>query len=201
MLAFPVSGLIFSLTALAPGVGINPASDAEGFAKVAGTVAAANLAGIVGIVILLFGFQALYSYMLDTSVGRWAFAGMVSSTAGMGFFLPFIGIFAFAAPVGGRLYLSGQTEALRVVIDSTSPSNFFAFLFGGLSILMSTAGSIIFADCIWQCGKLPKWSGIPYAIASPLSTYPSYSVALWFLGGLLLLASGLWITRSVWRKQ
>lgn len=98
MLAIPVSGLIFSLAALVPGVLIDPASDPEGFARAAVTPAylVANLAGLLGVVVLLFGFQALYGYLSDTSMGRWAFAGMVSSTAGMGLFLPFLGIFAFA---------------------------------------------------------------------------------------------------------
>ena len=69
--------------------------------------AAANLAGLVGVVVFLFGFQALHEYMSDTPVRRWALLGMVSSTAGMGLYLPFLGIFAFAGPAAARVYLSG----------------------------------------------------------------------------------------------
>lgn len=200
VLAIPASGLIFSVSSLVPGLDFNPALDPDGFARVAETVAVANLVGLVGIVILLFGFQALYDYMSDTAISRWAFVGMVSSTAGMGLFLPFIGIFAFAAPVAGRLYLGGERETLSVVVESTSPSNFSALLFGGASILLFVVGSIVLAGCIWRSGNFPKWSSIPYAVASPLIVIPFYSSAVALLGSVLLLASGVWLARSVWRK-
>ena len=80
-----------------------------------------------------------------------------------------------------------------------SLSNPIALVFGGLSILLFVAGSIIFAGCIWRCGKLPKWSGVPYAIASP-SIIPVYSFAIAFLGSIMFLVSGMWIAMNVWRK-
>ncbi len=202
ILAIPVSGLIFSLASFGPGVLINPASDPEGFARAAVTpaYAAANLAGLVGVVVFFFGFQAFREYMSDTPVRRWAFLGMVSSTAGMGLYLPFLGIFTFAGPAAARLYLSGDQQAIAVVVDSVRPSNPTALIFGGLSILLFVAGSIIFTGCIWQCGKLPKWSGVPYAIAAP-SIIPVYSFLVAFLGSIVLLSSGVLIAMSVWKDN
>ncbi len=162
--------------------------------------AAANLAGLVGVVVFFFGFQALREYMSDTPVRRWAFLGMVSSTAGMGLYLPFLGIFTFAGPAAARLYLSGDQRAMAVVVDGVSPSNPTALIFGGLSILLFVAGSIIFAGCIWQCGKLPKWSGVPYAIAAP-SIIPVYSFVVAFLGSIVLLSSGMLIAMNVWKDH
>ncbi len=131
ILAIPVSGLIISLSSLVPGLDINPAIDPDGFARVAVAVSLANLAGLVGGVILLLGFQALREYMSDTRAGFWSLAGMISSTAGLGLFLPFVGIFAFAGPVAARLYLLGNKGAITVVADSVSPSNTYRTSFRG----------------------------------------------------------------------
>lgn len=201
IMAVPVSGLVLSLATLAPGLDTNPASDPNGFARAAVTPAyeIANLAGLVGVVILLFGFQALYSYMSDTDVGQWAFAGMVSSTAGMGLWLPFLGIFAFAAPAAARLHLSGEEEAMSAVISGVSPTSLPTALFGGLSVLLFVLGSAIFAGCIWRSEKLPKWSAVPYA-AAPLFTIPLYNFAVAFLGSAMLMISGVWLAISLWRK-
>jgi hypothetical protein len=199
ILAIPVSGLIISLSSLVPGLDINPAIDPDGFARVATTVSLANLAGLVAGVILLLGFLALREYMSNAPVGFWSFAGMVSSTGGLGLFLPFVGIFAFAGPVAARLYLLGNKGAITVVADSVSPSNTTALVFGGLSILLFVAGSIIFGSCIWRCGKLPRWAAVPYAFGVPLLIVPFYSFAN-FAGGLLLLTSGIWMALNVWKK-
>ncbi len=201
MLAIPVSGLIFSLATLVPGLLIDPASDPNGFARAAVTPAylVANLAGLLGVVVLLFGFQALYDYLSDTSMGSWAFAGMVSSTAGMGLLLPFLGILTFAAPEAGRLYLSGVKDAMTAVASSVSPTSPASLLFGGLSVLLFVLGSAIFAGCIWRSGKLPKWSAVPYAVA-PLFTIPLYKFAVAFLGSVMLMISGVWLAISLWRK-
>ena len=202
MLAIPVSGLIFSLATLVPGLLTNPASDPDGFARAAVTPAylVANLAGLLGVVVLFFGFQALHDYLSGTSMSRWAFAGMVSSTAGMGLFLPFLGVFAFAAPEAARLYLNGTKDAMTVVASSVSPTSFASLLFGGLSVLLFVLGSFIFGGCIWRCGTLPKLSGVLYAVAS-FQVVPLYSFAVAFLGSVMLTISGAWLAMSLWKRK
>jgi hypothetical protein len=201
ILAFPIGGFIAAVAALVPGVGINPSVDPGGFAQAANLVGLANLAGILSLVFLIFGFQALYSYLERPSVGRWAFPGFVLSVIGLALYLPFLGIIAFAGPVAGRFYLNGQTQAVNLISEATSTSNLAVLAFGGVSLLSSVLGSILFSMAIWRSGKLPKWSAVAYVISAPLSWTPHYIPILWFLGGILLLGAGIGFVRGTWRTR
>jgi hypothetical protein len=198
VLAFPISGLVAASAALVPGIGINPATDPAGFAQAAKYVGLANLVGIVSLTFLLFGFQALRAFLERNSVNSWAFKGMILSTIGLGLFLPFLGIIAFAAPVAGRLYLTGNLQAVSIISEATGTSNLVALASGGGSLLFSVLGSILFSVAMWRSGKLPKWSAFAYAISAPLSWTPHYVPVLWLLGGMLLFGAGIGITRGIW---
>src|SRR5437016_12593813 len=80
----------------------------------------------------------------------------------VGLFLPFAGIFAFAAPIAGRAYLNGDASAIKIIAESVAVSNSSAFLFAGLAGLFLVIGSILFGIAIWQSQRLPKWSGVPF---------------------------------------
>src|SRR5713226_2101517 len=99
-----------------------------------------------------------------------------------------MGILAF--PVAGLLS----------IISISNPS---AFLFAGMSALLSVTGSILFGTAIWQSHQVPRLSGILYFIAILFSflSAPFYSFTLGFLGGVLLLISGGWIATSVVRRR
>jgi len=198
VLAFPISGLVAASAALVPGIGINPAVDPAGFAQAANYVGLANLVGIVSLVFLLFGFQALRAFLERNSVNRLAFAGMILSVTGLCLFLPFLGIFAFAGPVAGRLYLSGDLQAVSIISEATGTSNPAALAIGGVSVLFSVLGAILFSVAIWRSGKLPKWSAVAYAISAPLNWTPHYVPVLWLLGGVFLFGAGIAITRGIW---
>ena len=199
ILALPSSGAVGIVSVLPPGVFINPAADPAGFARASGMVGLGNMIGIVSLVLLLVGVQSLYSILTDGSAGRWAFAGMILTIVGVGLFLPFAGIFAFVAPIAGRAYLNGDPNSIKIIADSVEVSNSSAFLFAGLAGVLSVIGSILFGIAIWQSQRLPKWSGVPYFLAILLSflSAPFFSFILGFLGGVLLLISGVWIATSV----
>ena len=200
-LAFPISGLVATSAALVPGIGINPAVDPAGFAQAANYVGPANLVGVVSLVFLLFGFQALHAFLERNATDKWAFAGMILSVIGLGLFLPFLGVFAFAGPVAGKFYLSGNLQAVSIISEATGTMNLASLAFGGVSLLSSVLGSILFSVAIWRSGKLPKWSAIAYAISAPLNWIPHYIPALWFLGGILLLGAGTGIARGIWTTR
>ena len=197
-LSFPISGLVAAVAALTPGIGIKPSLDPYRFSQAANYVGLANLAGIISLVFLLFGFQTLHAFLERSSVDTWAFAGMILSVIGLGLFLPFLGIFAFAAPVVGRVYLSGDLQAVDIVSEATGLSNPAAFAFGGISVLCSVLGAILFSVAIWRSGKMPKWSALAYAYSAPLNWTPHYVPVLWLLGGILLFGAGIGITRGIW---
>ena len=198
---FPISGLIAALGALVPGIGIDPSSDPAGFARAANLVGIANLAGLVSIVLLLFGFQALYAFLAGSSMDRLAFIGMELSTGGATLFASFLGIIAFVGPVAGSHYLNGQVDAIGIVAEAVSSSSLPVLILGGFSLISYVIGSVLFGVAIWRCGKLPKWSAVLYALSTPLSATPHYIPAFWFLGGMLLFVSGIGIVRGVWRFQ
>jgi len=200
-LALPISGLVAASAALVPGIGINPAVDPAGFAQAANYVGLANLVGIVSLVFLLFGFQALHAFLERNTVDKWAFAGMILSFIGLGLFLPFLGIFAFAGPVAGKFYLSGNLQAVSIISEATGTSNPVALAIGGVSVLFSVLGAILFSVAIWRSGKLPKWSAFAYAFSAPLNWVPHYVPVLWLLGGILLFGAGIGITRGIWKAQ
>ncbi len=199
ILALPASGLLGIISVLPPGVFINPAVDPQGFAQASNTNGLGNMIGIVSLVLLLVGVQSLYLLLADTPADRWAFAGMILTIVGLGLFLPFAGIFAFAAPVAGRFYLNGDKSAVGVIAESVAMSNPSAFLFVGLAGLFSVVGSIFFGIAIWRSRRLPKWSGIPYCLAIFFAflSAPFYSFTLALLGGVLLLTSGGWMAAKV----
>ena len=199
ILAFPISGAVAASVALVPGIGINPAVDPAGFAQAANYVGLANLVGIVSLVFLLFGFQALSAFLERNSIDKWAFSGKILSVIGLGLFLPFLGVIAFAAPVAGRLYLSGNLQAVGIISEATSTLNPAALALGGASVLLSVLGAILFAVGIWRSGKLPKWSAFAYAISAPLNWTPHYVPGLWLLGGILLFGAGIGIARGIWK--
>lgn len=202
ILALPASGLLGTISVLPPGVFINPSVDPEGFAQASGTNGLGNMIGIVSLVLLLVGVQALYSLLAGTSADKWALAGMITTFLGVGLFLPFAGIFAFATPVAGRLYLNGDKAAISVIASSVAVSNPYALLFASTSALLSMSGSIFFGIAIWKWRRVPRYSGILYssAILSSFLSAPLYSFILGFLGGVLLLASGGWIAFGVTRR-
>ena len=200
-LTLPISGLVAASAALVPGIGINPAVDSAGFAQAANYVGLANLVGIVSLVFLLFGFEALRAFLERNSVDKWAFAGMIFSVIGLGLFLPFLGIFTFAGPVAGRFYLSGDLQAVSIISEATGTSNPAALAIGGVSVLFSVLGAILFSKAIWRSDKLPKWSAFAYAISAPLNWIPHYIPAFWFLGGILLFGAGIAIARGIWTNS
>ena len=199
ILALPSSGVLGIVSVLPPGVFINPAADPLGFAQASGMVGLGNMIGIVSLVLLLVGVQSLYSILTDGSAGRWAFAGMILTIVGVGLFLPFAGIFAFATPIAGRAYLNGDASAIKIIAESVAVSNSSAILFAGLAALFSVIGSILFGIAIWQSQQLPKLSGVPFFLAILLSflSAPFFSFILGFLGRVLLLTSGVWIAANV----
>jgi len=203
ILALPISGLVGIVSVLPSGVFIDPSVDPQGFAQASGTNALGNMIGIASLVLLLVGVQSLYSILAYGSASRLAFAGMILTFIGVGLFLPFAGIFAFVAPIAGRAYLEGDTSAIRIITGSVSASNPSALLFAGMSGLFSVTGSILFATAIWQSTRLPKWSGFPYSLAILLSflSAPFFSFILGFLGGVLLLTSGVWIAANVLGRE
>jgi len=202
ILALPASGLLATVSSLIPGAWIDPSVDPGGFARASVNVAVANRIGIPAAVLLPIGTLALYLSLAGTPAEKWALGALLLLFAGLGLFMPFIGIFAFAAPVG-REYLNGDTNAINVITESTRTSNPSALIFGATAFLLLFISSLLLAVAIWQSHGIPRLSGIMYAVATPLWIDPLYlyQPIVAVVGGILLLASGGWIGITVITKR
>jgi len=148
----------------------------------------ANLVGIVNLIFLLFGFQALRAFLERNSIDRWAFAGMVLSVIGLCLFFPFLAIFAFAAPVGGRFYLSGDPQAVNIISEATGTSNTAALARRRLRSILGFWGDSFLHGHL-AIRKAAKMVGSCLRYLSPLELDPHYVPIVWLLGGILLFRS------------
>jgi hypothetical protein len=199
ILALPFSGLLATLSSLVPGAWTDPSVDPGGFARASANIALANMIGIPVAILLPIGTLALYSFTTGTAADRWALGALLLLFAGLGLFMPFAGIFAFAAPVLGRDYLNGDMNAINVITESTRVSNPSALVFGATGVFLLVISSIMVAAAIWESHRLPRWAGILYPIGMLLSVDPLYiyQPIVAILGGLLLLVSSGWIAVGV----
>src|SRR5207249_7874367 len=70
--------------------------------------------------------------------------------------LPFIGIYAFTAPVLGRRYLSGDKTAISAISESSSITNSTALVFGGTAVFLLLLGAIMLGTSTWRSKNLPR---------------------------------------------
>jgi hypothetical protein len=110
--------------------------------------------------------------------------------------LPLIGFLAMAAPEVGRLYLAGQTDAMRVAVAMASAGP--ALGLGLLSGLAYTLGALLLARALPT--EMPRLLRLAFALQAPLlSVVALVSVVAELVGALCLLASGAWLVAWVWR--
>jgi hypothetical protein len=170
---------------------ITDLSDAQAFAE---SVASPNnqIAETflpLSLIVQLFGFLGMYIYLDKPETQKTNFWAMVLSILGNGLFLPFAGVFAFAMPIVGKLYLAGEAGVLEVAAQTLGPGTGFAYLIASAFAL--TAGSVLFAMTMWRQG-LPRWLPIIYVIqAFCLSFGASIAYAFELTGGVLLLIFSL----------
>ena len=179
---------------------VTSAADAQAFAQSVsspGNLIAETFLPL-SLILQLFGFLGMYAY-LQPAAPRAAFWGMVASILGNGLFLPFAGVFAFAMPVVGKLYLSGYSDSLRVAELALGPGPGLAYLFASAFAL--TLGGILFAVALWKTDGLPHWLPVIYLVqAFCLSFGASIAYGFEQLGGALLLLFSIAFGLKLWRK-
>lgn len=179
---------------------ITNVSDAQAFAQ---SVASSNnrIAEIflpLSLVIQLYGFLGMYAFLESPATQKSSFWGMVFSLLGNGLFLPFAGVFAFAMPIVGKLYLEGKTDALQVAALTLAPGTGFFYLIA--SALALTAGAALFAVAMWKSG-LPRWlAGMYFIQALCLSFGASVAYAFEVTGGILLLVFSIVFGMKMWNE-
>ena len=107
---------------------------------------------------------ALGAVLATSHERRLAQRGLVLSVAGMAFIMTLFGAATFAQPAVGRAYLAGQQAAVAINSDLYGAPAVAVGLTGGL---LYSAGAVLMGVAVWQSGTLPRWAGLPSAVAVP----------------------------------
>jgi len=174
-------------------------SDAEAFARAA--VSQNNLIAEMflplSLVVQLFGFLGIYVYLERPGNRKAVYWGMVLSIFGNGLFLPFAGVFAFAMPIIGKLYLAGNYAVIHVAELTLGPGPGLFYLIA--SALALTAGGVLFASAIWRTESLPRWLAVIYLMqAFALSFGASLGYPFEVTGGILLAILSFFFAKRMW---
>ena len=72
----------------------------------------------------------------------------------------------------------------------------------GVGLLLIAVSAIMVAIAIWRSGVLPRWSGVPFALAFALYIPQFFgNQPIRVAHGLLVAIGCLWIAASMWRKS
>ena len=177
------------------------ASDAQAFAQ---SVASSNNLVAetflpLSLIIQLFGFLGIYIHLDKPETQKLSFWGMVFSLLGNGLFLPFAGVFAFAMPVVGKLYLEGNADVIKVAELTLSHGTGFFYLIASAFAL--TLGAALFAIAMWKTNNLPHWLPVIYVFqAFGLSFGASIGYPFEMTGGILLLVFSFIFGMKMWAR-
>jgi hypothetical protein len=160
----------------------------------------AHTLGMLGFILVGLGLLGLHITLRETPSERTAFGALVVGWLGIGLTLPYYGGEAFG------LHAIGQ-EALR--LHSASLVRLADIVRGGPELVMFGVGllligvsAIMAAVAIWRSGVLPRWSGVPFALAFALYIPQFYgNQPIRVAHGALVTIGCLWVAVSMWRRS
>jgi hypothetical protein len=154
---------------------------------------------LVGGVLQLYGFFGLYRYLSYQAENLIAFLAVVLSTTAIALFLGFVTFMAVNAPVIAELYQQGNQEVIAVVEALFTSA--LGLAPSGVQAVGYIIGPILFVVAIWRDGRLPRWTGVLFAlsIAGGLAFPITFVTEL--LGAVLLLISAGVIAWKGWQES
>ena len=150
---------------------------------------------ILAYAIPFLGFWALYMVLMQHGLEKLAFWGLMGTLLGTALPLTTLGVFAFASPAIGDLYLQGNTQAPQIINDiAFGPSMMLAGLPGAF---LYVGGCIAFGIAIWRSEVFPKWSGVLLGLHGLFIAFGFGMPALLVLSWFFLAVCGVWIASSL----
>ena len=150
---------------------------------------------ILAYVIPFLGFWALYMYLSQQQLEKLAFWGFMGVIQGTALPLTTQGVFSFASPAIGNLYLQGNTQSPQIITEiAFGPSMAMAGLPGAF---LYVGGCIAFGVAIWRSGVISKWNGIFLALHGLFIAFGFGIPALLVLSWVFLVICGIWIISSI----
>jgi hypothetical protein len=161
---------------------------------------ASHMLAMVAFTLLPLGLLGLHSVLQETAVERLGFWAVVASWVGVGLTLPYYGGEAFGLHAIGlealRLH-SADLMSLANVVRSGPELVMFA-----AGLLLLAAAAITVAVAVWRSGKLPRGSGVPFAIGFALYIPQFYGPQpLRVAHGLLVAVGCTWLAVVLWRQS
>lgn len=195
--ALAVAGLLFVLYPT-----IRPFSDET---SLQGAVAFGSDAWIFAHVLAMVGFVLVTLGVLRLRIGVERTPGAaVASWAvavcwvGAGLTLPFYGAEAFGLHAIGQEAIRQNSPAIYALANEVRTGPGLVVFLVGMTLL--AVGAIIAAAAVWRSGRLPRWSGVPFALGFALYIPQFFgNQPLRVVHGLLVAAGCVWLAAVIWR--
>ncbi len=153
---------------------------------------------ILAYVIPFFGFWALYIYLSQHKVEFLAFWGFIGTLLGTGLPLTTLGVFAYASPPLGILYLQGATNLPQVITEIAMGSSMVMGLPGAV---LYVGGCLLFGIALWKSDAISRWSGVILTLHGLLVSFGFGSPLLLVLSWMFLIIFGVWIISSAMKEN
>jgi hypothetical protein len=194
-----VAGILFVLyPAIRPFSDETSLSGATAFASPEWLLA--HMLGMLGFTLIGLGMLDLYFALRETQVERLTFGSLVVGWLGISLTLPYYGGEAFGLHAIGQEALRQHSAALVSLADVVrgGPQE----VMFGVGLLLLGVSAVMVAIAIWRSGVLPRWSGVPFALAFALYIPQFFgNQPIRVAHGLLVAIGCLWIAVSMWRKS
>lgn len=160
----------------------------------------AHMLGMLGFTLIGLGMLGLYFALRETRVERLSFGALVVGWLGISLTLPYYGGEAFGLHAIGQEALRQHSAALVSLADVVrgGPQE----VMFGVGLLLLGVSAVMAAIAIWRSGVLPRWSGVPFALAFALYIPQFFgNQPIRVAHGLFVAIGCLWIAVSMWRKS
>ncbi len=142
----------------------------------------------------IFGWLGFYLYFTQGRAEASAFWGTLITVLGALLVVPGWGVWSYAAPVAGQLYLQGNKDAMTVYAAiNNSPSLLVAY--ASLPVLL--VGLVLLSLAVWRDNSLPKVAMVMLVITSLLQGPLPLAVVI--INAIFRAVAGLWLAYSIWQ--
>ena len=160
----------------------------------------AHIMGMLGFTLIGLGMLGLYFALRETREERLTFGSLVVGWLGIGLTLPYYGGEAFGLHAIGQEALRQHNASLVSLADVVrgGPQE----VMFGVGLLLLGVSAVMVAIAIWRSGVLPRWSGVPFALAFVLYIPQFFgNQPIRVAHGLLVAIGCLWIAVGMWRRS
>lgn len=200
LFTLPLSGLLALVALFMRRFASLPGEDLKSWAEVvvSNNYLVSQYLYILAYVIPFLGFWAIYMTLMQHGQEKLAFWGLVGTLMGTGLPLTTLGVFAYASPEMGQLYLLGETHLPGVITKIAMGSSMVIGLPGAIFYV---SGCILFGISIWRAIPSARWAGILFGLHGTLVSFGFGSPLMLSLSWVFLIAAGVWLSIMIMKED